>query len=257
MGLTRTAIQRPVFILMLMIAAFMLGTLSYDSMTKELNPDVSFGIVSIATTYPGASPDEVNTLVTKKIEDAISGVEGIRQISSASQTGTSIITISFNLNVDINNAVNDVRSKVDQVLPSLPTEVNRPVVAKVDTSSQPILYMAFTAKGMNSEDLRDLIDQKLSADFSQVSGVGEVDVQGGDVREIQVRLDKSKLLAYGIGIADVQQALAAATLDEPAGHITTSTQQFNVRMVGEFQSVHQIKNTWINIQNPNNPQSKS
>ena len=256
MGLTRTALQRPIFIFMLMIAAFLLGGLSYISMTKELNPDVNFGIVSISTVYPGASPDEVNTLVTKKIEDGIAGVEGIRQITSSSQTGISIISVAFNLNININNAVNDIRSKVDQVLPSLPTQITQPVISKVDTSSQPILYLAFSAKKMNSEDLRDLIDQKISAQFSQVNGVGEVDAIGGDVREIQVRLDRSKLLAYRIGIADVQKALAAATLNEPAGHITTDSQQLNVRMVGEFENVNQIKNTYINIQNPTNPQAK-
>lgn len=257
MGLTRTALQRPVFILMLMLAAFVIGTLSYNSMTKELNPDISFGLVSISTSYPGASPDEVNTLVTKKIEDGIAGVEGIRQISSSSQQGNSVVSVSFNLNIDIDTAVNDVRAKIDTVFPQLPTEAKQPIVSKVDTSSLPILYLAFSAPGTSSRDLRDLIDQQISDKFSQVTGVGQVVVQGGDIREIQVQLSKSKLLAYGIGISDVQSALASATQNVPAGHFTTDTQQFNVRVFGEFQSVDQIKNMWLNISDPKNPQAKA
>lgn len=239
-----------------MLASIILGLLAYSGMNKELNPDVSFGIVSVLTSYPGASPDEVNTLVTKPVEDAISGVEGIQQLSSVSQQGNSIVTINFNLDVNIDNALNDVRSKIDQALPNLPKEVNKPVVTKIDTSSQPVLYMAFSATGANSEELRDLIDQKLSDRFSQVEGVAQVGVQGGDVREIQVQLNKDKLSAYGIGITDVQKALANATVNEPAGHITTDNQQLNVRLFGEFQSVDQIRNLHFTIQDPNNPQAK-
>ncbi len=242
---------------MLMLASVILGLLAYSGMNKELNPDVSFGIVSVLTTYPGASPDEVNTLVTKPIEDAISGVEGIQQITSVSQQGTSIVTINFNLDVNVDNALNDVRSKIDQALPNLPKEVNKPVVSKIDTSSQPVLYMAFSASGANSEQLRDLIDQKLKDQFSQVNGVAEVDDQGGDVREIQVRLNKDKLAAYGVGITDVQKALANATINQPAGHITTQNQQLNVRLYGEFQTVDQIRNLHFTISDPNNPQAKA
>lgn len=256
MGLTKTAITRPIFILMMMLAIIILGLLAFKGMNKELNPDVSFGVVSVMTTYPGASPDEVNTLVTKPIEDAISGVEGIRQITSNSQEGVSLVTINFNLDINVDNAVNDVRSKIDQALPNLPREVRQPVVSKIDTTSQPVLYMAFSATKASPKDLRDLIDQKLQSQFSQVTGVGEVDVQGGDVREIQVRLSKDKLLAYGIGIADVQKALANATINQPAGHITTSGSQVNVRLFGEFQTVDQIRNLHFTIQDPNNASAK-
>lgn len=251
MGLTKIAISRPVTMLMLMIAVILLGITSYSSMPKELNPDVSFGIVSVFTTYPGATPDEVNNLVSKKIEDGISGVNGIREITSTSLEGQSIVTVSFNLNIDLNNALNDVRSKVDTVLGSLPTEVQKPTIQKIDVTGSPVIYYAFSSSKLTSSQLRDLMDNQIEAQFGQVDGVGQVSVQGGDVREIQVQLSKSKLLAYGIGINAVQQALASSTVNQPSGHLVTGQEQYNVRVLGEFQSVDQIKNSVISITDPN------
>ncbi|HLK15062.1 MAG TPA: efflux RND transporter permease subunit, partial [Fimbriimonadaceae bacterium] len=176
MNLTRTAITRPVFVLMLVLAAIVLGLLSYSGMRKEQNPDVEFGVVTIATSYPGANPDDVNTLVSRKIEEAVSGVNGLREVTSNSQEGLSVVVANFNLDQNIDAAVNDVRSKVDGILAQLPKEVEKPTISKLNTSAMPVLYMGFTAKNLNSQQLRDLIDDKLKDRFAQISGVAEVDV---------------------------------------------------------------------------------
>lgn len=256
MNLTKTAITRPVFVLMLVLAAIVLGLLSYSGMRKELNPDVEFGVVTIATTYPGANPDDVNTLVSRKIEEAVSGVNGLREVTSTSQEGISVVVANFNLDQNIDAAVNDVRSKVDSILPQLPKEVDKPTISKLNTSAMPVLFMGFTATNLNSQQLRDLIDDKLKDRFAQVEGVAEVDVQGGDVREIQVQVDKDKLLSYGIGISDVQRAVANATQNVPSGHVVSGNRDYDVRVLGEFTNVDQIKNMVFTVSDPHNPMAK-
>ncbi len=256
MNLTKLAITRPVFVLMIVLAAIVLGLLAYGGMRKELNPDVEFGVVTIATTYPGASPDDVNTLVSRKIEESVSGVNGLREVTSSSQEGISVVVASFNLDVDINSAVDDVRSKVDTVIPNLPKEVDKPTISKQDTSAQPVFYMGFTATNLNSQQLRDLIDDKLKDRFAQIAGVAEVDVQGGDVREIHVEVDKNKLLSYGIGISDVQSALANSTVNVPSGHVVSGARDYDVRVLGEYTSVDQIKNMTFTVSDPKNPLAK-
>ncbi|MHB8636024.1 MAG: efflux RND transporter permease subunit [Fimbriimonadaceae bacterium] len=256
MNLTRTAITRPVFVLMLVLAAIVLGLLSYSGMRKELNPDVEFGVVTIATTYPGANPDDVNTLVSRKIEEAVSGVNGLREVTSSSQEGISVVVANFNLDQNIDAAVNDVRSKVDGILDQLPKEVDKPTISKLNTSAMPVLNMGFTATNLNSQQLRDLIDDKLKDRFAQIEGVAEVDVQGGDIREIQVQVDKDKLLAYGIGITDVQKAIANSTLNVPSGHVVSGDRDYDVRVLGEFTNVNQIKNMIFTVADPHNPMAK-
>lgn len=250
MNLTRTAINRPIFIFMLVVAAFLLGAISYSGMRKELNPDISFGTLVVTTSYPGASPEDMNELVSKKIEDAVSGVSGIRQVNSTSQEGFSSVVLQLELGTDQDAAVNDVRSKVDQVVGSLPKDALKPEVLKFDTTSSPVLDLAVSSTKLSSKQLRDLIDDKISDRFAQIQGVVAVGVSGGDVREIQVQLSKDKLLQYGIGIADVQQALSAASLNIPAGHLVNGPQDYTVRVIGEFETPEQVRNMIVSINDP-------
>ncbi len=256
MNLTKVAITRPVFIFVLMIAAFLMGTISYNSMHLELNPEVSFGVVTISTAYPGAGPDDINELVSRKIEEAVSGVSGIREITSTSQEGISTVVVTLELGANIDNALSDVRSKVDAIVNSLPKEVLKPAVQKFDNSSAPVLTLAFSSS-LSSKGLRDLMDDKLADRFSQISGVASASVQGGDQREIQVRVKKDRLLSYGIGISQIQQAVAAASLNAPSGRVITKDQEFSVRVKADFTNVSQIANMIIEISDPKNPQSKA
>jgi hydrophobic/amphiphilic exporter-1 (mainly G- bacteria), HAE1 family len=256
MNLTKAAINRPIFIFMLMLAAFLLGTLCYTSMRLELNPEVSFGTVTIITSYEGASAQDINELISKKVEDAVSGVSGIREVTSVSQEGTSTVTLTFELGTDLDAAVNDVRSKVDGVTASLPKDADKPVTYKFDTTASPVLNLALSSDRLNSKQLRDLVDDKLQDMYAQVPGVVQVGVTGGDQREIQVRLSKDKLFQYGLGIADVQAALANASLNVPAGHLVSGPIDYTVRVKGEFQTPEQVRDMIITISDPKNPLAK-
>jgi HAE1 family hydrophobic/amphiphilic exporter-1 len=256
MNLTRTAIQRPVFILMLMIAAVLMGGIAYQSMRLELNPEVSFPVVTVTTVYPGAGPEEVNTLVSKRVEDAVAGVANLRELTSTSQEGFSVVICNFELGTNVDVALNDVRSKVDAVLNELPEDAERPTISKFDNSSTPVLNLAFSSSKRNSRDLRDLIDETLADRFGQITGVASTNVQGGDVREIQIQLDKDKLLSYGLGIADVTRQVAAATQNVPGGRLTSGDEEYTVRVQGEWKTVEGIQNSLITISDPDNPNAK-
>ncbi len=256
MNLTRAAITRPVFVIMLMAAALLLGTMGYRGMRLELNPEVNFGVVTVNTVYPGAGPEEINTLVTRKIEEAVSGVAGLREVTGASQEGFSTVVATFELETDVNEALNDVRSRVDGILNQLPDDIEKPQVTKFDNSAQPVLYLAMTSRNLSSQQLRDLIDDRLQDRFAQIPGVASAAVQGGDVREIQVRLNRAKLLGYGIGPGALQRQIQAATLNVPAGRAIYGEREFTVRVPLEFATVNEIRNMRISIANPKNPMAK-
>ncbi|MCB0826525.1 MAG: efflux RND transporter permease subunit [Armatimonadetes bacterium] len=247
------AIARPVFILMLMLAAILMGSIGYKSMRVELNPDVSFGVVTITTVYPGAGPDEVNTLISKKVEEAISGIANLREVNSSSQEGVSAVVLNFEIGSDIDVALNEVRTKVDQLIPSLPDGAERPLIDKLDTSQDPVLTLILKSDSLSNRQLRDLADNQLKDRFARVKGVAAVDVSGGEEREIQVRLRKDDLLRFGVGIVDVQRAIQAATINVPAGRLQSGGQEYTVRVLGEAKSVEDVENTYLTLRDPNRP----
>lgn len=257
MGLTRVAIARPVFILMLMLLAFMMGTIGYRSMRVEQNPDVQFGFITVTTIYPGAGPEEVNTLVSRKVEEAISGVNGLLEVTSTSQEGVSVVTSQFEVGTNMDTALNDVRAKVDAIVGQLPDLVEKPVISRFDSSSDPVMVLALKSDKLNNQQLRDLADDKLKDRFARIPGVASVNAGGGDVREIQIQVKKDKLLAYGIGIIDVQRAVQGASLNSPSGRIVEGQREYSVRVPGDFQTVDEIEEVRIQIQDPNNPAAKA
>ncbi|MEZ0326779.1 MAG: efflux RND transporter permease subunit [Fimbriimonas sp.] len=250
MGLTKMALQRPIFILMLMLVAFLIGGMSYVTMRKEANPEVNFGTVSVITPYPGAGPDDVNELISRKVEEAVASANGVRDIISTSQEGLSIVTVQLELGVNADTAMNDVRAKVDSIVNSLPRDALKPQVTKFDNASAPLLTLVFSSPERSSRDLRDLVDRQFRDRFAQIPGVAGANVQGGDVREIQVQVKKDKLLAYGLGIMDIQRAVAAGSVNAPSGRIVAGPQEYTVRVKNDYQTPEQIKNMIISVSDP-------
>jgi hydrophobic/amphiphilic exporter-1 (mainly G- bacteria), HAE1 family len=253
MGLTKVAITRPVFILMLMVAAVLMGWLSYTSMRVELQPDVQFGVVTVTSVYPGAGPDEIQNLVSRPIEEAVSSVANLQEVTSSSQEGVSTVVLQFAVGTNMDAALNEVRSKVDTVVGRLPREVEKPVIDKIDTASDPVMTIALKSSSLSNRQIRDLADNKLKDLFARIPGVATVIVSGGEVREIQVRLRRDALLTYRIGINDVQRAVQASALNVPSGRVVTPDEEYAVRVLGEFRSVEEIGNVWINVRDQEQP----
>lgn len=256
MGLTKLAITRPVFMLMMMLMCIFGGWQAFNSMRKEENPEVSFGSITITTIYPGAGPDEVNTLITRKVEESVSGINGLIEVTGASQEGVSVVVCQFDVSQNINEALSDVRTKVDGIVSQLPREVEKPIVEKFDTTSSPVFTLAVNSDGRTSQQLRDLVDQRIKDRIGQLKGVASVLVSGGDIREIQVQVRREALSKFGVGILDVQRAVQAASLNVPAGRVVQGNREASVRVLGEFKSADDLRDMVLSIQNPNAPFGK-
>lgn len=245
MGLTKVAITRPILIFMLIAAAVLLGTGAYKSLRKEQNPDVSFGTITIQTVYPGAGAEEINELVSRPIEEAVSSVANAQEVTSTSQEGVSTVLVRLNIGSNENEALNDVRSKIDGVVGQLPRDVEKPVVQKFDTSSSPVLTLSLKSKGLSNRQIRDLAENTLKDRFARINGVAQVEVSGGDIREIQIRIKKNALLNYKLGITDIQRAVQTASLNIPSGRVVTDKEEFSIRVKGEFKTVDEIGDMWL------------
>ena len=252
MGLTSLAIKRPVAILMLIAALVVLGLQGLTRMPAELNPRVDFPTVSVFTTYNGASPSEIETIISKPIEDAVSSVEGIKNVTSVSQQGVSVVSIEFYLGTNLDVAASDIREKVDGVRRILPTDADPPTISKRDTASEPIMYIAMNSTaGRSSKDLRDLANRTVKDKLGQVPGVASIIITGGDTREINVSLNKDRLDAYGLTISDVSAAIKSQNLNVPSGRVTEGNRDYAVRVIGEFESAKEIENLRLSFPGKN------
>jgi HAE1 family hydrophobic/amphiphilic exporter-1 len=252
MWLTNIAIKRPVAILMLIGALIVLGFQGLGKMPAEQSPRIDFPYVTIATSYAGAGPSEIETLISKPIEDAVGSVNGVKNITSVSQQGISVVSIECYLGVNIDDVANDVRAKVDAVRRALPQDADPPTISKADTSSSPILYMTLNSTaGRSSVELRDLADNTIKDRLGQISGVASVIVTGGDRREIQVALDKNRLDALGLTVTDIATAIRNQNLNVPSGRVTEGNREYAVRVIGEFTSPAELRALRLNFAGKN------
>ena len=241
MKISDISIKRPSLVIVVFTALSLLGLLSYFSLNYEMLPKFTPEVVSISTVYPGASPNEVENTVTKEIEDAVSSMENVKKIDGTSYESLSLIVITLNAGTDVDLAMNDAQRKVNAILSDLPDDVNTPSLAKFSFDDLPIVTLSATSS-MAEAEFFDLIDKQIQPVLSQVSGVAQVNLIGGQEREIQVNLDASRLEAYALSPLDVQQAILSSNLDFPTGSIKTQEKDILVRLAGKYQSVDQLRN---------------
>jgi HAE1 family hydrophobic/amphiphilic exporter-1 len=239
MWISNTSIKRPVFATMFILSFVVLGIVSMTRLGIDLFPSLDFPFVNIATVYPGASPEEVETLVTKPIEDAVAGIEGVKRVESNSNEGFSRVGIEFNLGVDAQGAAAEVREKVAGIRFRLPKEIEDPTISRFDVASLPIATYAVSSK-LPADKTRLIVEDDVKPLLQQVDGVAGVEVNGGLVREVQVNLDPRRLEALQLPISVVGDALAAANLDLPGGKVTAAGKDVVLRTKGEFKSIDEI-----------------
>ena len=220
MKLAEISIKRPSLVIVLFTILTLGGLYSYSNLGYELIPKFETNVISIATIYPGASPSEVENSVTKKIEDAIASLENIKKIDSKSYESLSSVAITLTSTADVNVSMNDAQRKINAIISDLPTDVETPSLSKFSLSDLPIMTVGAYAK-MDEVEFYDLIDKKLVPVISRVQGVAQVNIIGGQEREIQVNLDAVKMQAYGLSIPQVQQNILSSNLDFPTGNIQT------------------------------------
>jgi HAE1 family hydrophobic/amphiphilic exporter-1 len=240
MFLSSLSIRRPVFITMVVVALVVVGLIGYFRLGLDLFPTLKIPYVTVTVTYPGAGPREVETKVTKIVEDAVSTVSDVKQIRSFSSEGTSNTVIEFQMEADPDVAAQDIRDRISRARPQLPEDINEPVVSKVDITAMPIMDVAVSGE-MPLRELRTLAEDVIKPRLERVAGVASATVTGGLEREVQVAVDADRLRAYGIGVQQVVAAMAAENLNVPAGHIDEIGRRVTVRVPGEFENVAQIR----------------
>jgi HAE1 family hydrophobic/amphiphilic exporter-1 len=244
MSITEIAVKRPLLIIVIFTVLFIFGIRSYFSLNYNLLPKIDVPTVSVSTIYPGAAAAEVETSVTKKLEDAFSSVEGLDKITSTSQQGVSSVVVQLKSGTNIDQAERDIQRKADQAQNDLPDGLDKPIVNKINLEDAPVIKAGVTSK-QSPRDLYDFVDKQLLPVLQNVPGVGQVNIIGGDEREIQVNINQDKLKAYGLGIAQVTEALKNANQSFPAGSIETLNQQTSIHFDANVTSISQISNLII------------
>lgn len=246
MNLASLSIKRPVFITCIVTVILVVGWLSLKKLPVDLFPNVTFPIVTVTTVYPGAGPEEVETLVSKVYEEELSNVPGLKKLSSQNLENVSIIVAEFNLSSDIKYAEQQVRDKVSAARKKLPSEIEEPVIRKIDPADQPIVTIAVQSNLPDGE-LYQIVDKKIKPQFEQVNQVGLVEIVGGRKREIKIELDRNKLKAHEISASQVASRLKISGQNIPAGKVSTNSKDSVFRTLGEYKSIKEIESTIVNF----------
>ena len=246
MYISDLSIKRPVFATMVIIALMVMGVISIYFIGVELTPEVNPPFVTVTTLYPGAGPEEIETLVTKPVEEAVSSVNGVKKISSSSTEGRSVVSIEFEFEVPIKLSAVEVREKVYIAKSKLPKDIEEPIIQRMDPAARPILWFGLSAN-LPPDEVRRIAEDDIKPALEQVEGVAEVNVIGGLEREIQVNLDMNKLVAYNIPISRVLSLIKEENMNIPSGRIDREREEITVRTKGEFNNIDQIKNLVVRV----------
>ena len=240
MNLSAIAIRRPVFTVMMTVALLVLGFLGMRRLGTDLFPDVTFPVVSVNVVYPGAGPHEVETLVTRPIEDAVVSLNGIDRVRTFSREGLSSTMVIFKLGVDIQEAATEVRERIAGIRAKFPDDVKEPSIARFDVASVPVLI--YTVRGAGSlSQTRKFAEDVIKPALEQVAGVASVEVKGGAAREIHVDLNRARLDALGLSPEVIEDKLRGANLTVPAGRYDEGRHEISVRTVGELETVDDVR----------------
>ncbi|HTR80380.1 MAG TPA: efflux RND transporter permease subunit [Bacteroidota bacterium] len=244
MTLTELSIKRPSLIVVIFAALGVLGLYCYTQLKYELLPKISSPYVTITTIYPGASPNEVQTSVTKLIEDAVSGIDKVSAVYATSSEGVSFVNIEFLQSADVNVALQDAQRKVNEISYNLPDGAKTPTVTKFALDELPVMRMGATSS-MPSREFYQFLKDRIQPRLSKVPGVAQITLVGGDQREIRINVDAQKLRSYGLSILQVVQAVKSSNLDFPTGKVEEGETQYIVRIAGKFATVDDVRNLVI------------
>ena len=243
-GITRVSVQRPIGVAVIAAAICILGAISVMRLPVDLLPEVDFPRISILTSYEGVGPEEIENLLTRPIERAVSTVEGVTELSGESAEGLSRVSMQFEWGTDLDAAVNDVRSALDRLRAALPEDAEQPTVLKFDISATPIATLGLSG-GADPRRLRYLADELLTRRLERLPGIASVQVNGGRVRELRVELIQDRLVALGVSAGQVVDALARDNRNVSAGDMAESGREVLVRTMGELTSVEDIRRVLV------------
>ena len=248
MTLTELAIKRSTAVAMFFLAIAIIGLVSYTRLPVDLLPAMNWPWVTVVTTWPGAGPKEIETMVSKPIEDAVVSLNKLKHIRTFNRENVSVVVLEFDMSADADIALQEVQRVVNTTRATLPEDTKEPQLYKSDIGALPVLRLAVSSE-LPGPELYTLIDQKIRPRLEQIDGVGQVVISGAEEREIQVSVDPEKLKTHGLALADLNRILASDNLDVPAGMVYGESQDFTVRVAGKYATLEEIGRTRIPLSN--------
>ena len=247
--LAALCVKRPVFATVLILSLTVIGAFSFTRLSVDRFPKIDFPTITVTTIQPGAAPEQIETEITDKIEEGVNTISGIDDLRSISSEGISQVIISFLLDKDTDTAAQEVRDRVNSVLPQLPKTIQQPRVEKMDPDAAPVLSLALSAKNQPVKDITEYADKVLRRKIESVNGVGQVVILGGRQRQINIWLDSDRLRGYNLTVTDVSRALQAQNIEIPGGRVDQGPQSVTLRTRGRVQTVAEFNDIVIREKN--------
>jgi len=246
MSISEFSIKRPIFTIMLTLVIVVLGLISLSRLPIDLMPDITYPTLNISASYPNTAPEEMEQLIARPIEEAMSAVPGVEEVFSTSSQGSTTVRVMFAWGTDLDEAANEVRERLDRIMGRLPQEVDRPTLRKFDPAQMPILMIGIVAN-LDPIQLRRLVDEQIAYRLERVPGVASVDVWGALEREIQINLYPDKVKALGLPLDVIINRIRQENIDIPAGTIEKGNYEIVVRIPGIYTHIDEIRNTIVAI----------
>lgn len=247
--LAKKAVERPVTFFMASLIVIGFGLFGLTKLRLNLYPDVSFPTVTVYTTYEGVAPEDMETLITRPIEEAVGSISGVRRVRSLSSQGASVIKLNFNWGTNLYIAESDVRKELDFVRRQVPEDAEQPIVFSYDPNQEPIIVLTLTSNIRSPRELRTLAKQQLEQRLERIQGIASSETSGGYERQINIEISNEQIRTYGISISTIANKLQQENIQVPAGQLTEGRTIYSLRTIGEFKNVDQIRNTIIAVRN--------
>src|SRR5512141_28972 len=249
MFLSDLSIRRPIFASVMMLALVTLGAFSYKRLAVDMFPDVEIPVVTIVTKFPGASPESVEREVSKRIEEAVNPIAGVKKVISISRESVSTVMVQFQLEVKLNDGAQEARAKIAAIRGELPDGIEEPIIQKLDFAAAPIVSLAVRSDLLPPKDLTTLVEKKVRRRFENIPGVGKVDLVGSSKREVNVDIDQARLEALGMGVDEVIAGIRSENVNTPLGRLTKNGSEFPLRVSGKPVEVSRFPSMVISQRN--------
>ncbi|MDO9265130.1 MAG: efflux RND transporter permease subunit, partial [Desulfosalsimonadaceae bacterium] len=241
MLISDVSIKRPVFAAVLMLALVTLGIFSYRRLSIDMWPDVEFPVVTITTVLEGAAPETIEREVSRRIEETVNTIPGVKHVQSISRESVSLVVVEFHLEMEIDDVAQDVRTKVSAIRGDLPQDIEEPIITKMDVTNMPLVSLALRSKSIGPRDLTLMIDKKIKHRLENIPGVGKVGLVGTAKREIAINLKPDRLTALNMGVDEVIAGVQQENLNIPLGRLKQSTSEYPLRITGKAVNVEEFK----------------
>lgn len=244
-NLPKLAVHRPITFMMVSIILIGFGLYGLNNLRLNLYPDVSFPTITVFSTYEGVAPEDIETLITRQVEEQVGSISGVRRVRSLSSQGASVVKLNFNWGTDLFVAETEVRKRLDMIRRGLPDDVDQPIVFSYDPNDEPVLVLALTSNTRSPRELRTLATRQIEQRIERIEGIASAETAGGFDRQINVRLSNAQMRTFNIDVSDISTRLSQENVQVPAGELIEGETVFSLRTIGDFRNIDQIRNSIV------------